>query len=84
MVSDVTFVMRLSGAHFIGLFNRYDAMWADKGGRSVHALKDIDAHAQRRRYWDKAMTGTPQPASAIYTGIHEVSIVSQDPPSKTT
>ncbi|EIM81015.1 cytochrome P450 [Stereum hirsutum FP-91666 SS1] len=35
----------------------YDAMWADKVGRSVHALKDIDAHAQRRRYWDKAMTG---------------------------
>lgn len=84
MVSNIALALRFSGVYFIALSNRYDAMWADKGGPSVHALKDIDAHAQRRRYWDKAMTGTPQPASDIYTGIHEVSIVSQVPPSKTT
>lgn len=32
-------------------------MWADKGGRSVHALKSVDEHAQRRKIWDKAMSG---------------------------
>lgn len=47
----------LSSYFMIGC--RYDSTLPEKGGVSVHALKAIGPHAQRRKFWDMAMTSKP-------------------------
>lgn len=59
MVKFVPLVLRSYRTDYIERFTRFDAMWADKGGYSVHAMKDIEVHAQRRKYWERTMSGMP-------------------------
>lgn len=51
--------LRSSKADCIESCNRYDAMCADKGDRSVHAMKAVEAHTQMSKYWDNAVLGMP-------------------------
>lgn len=48
--------MSFMSFHAADRSNRFDGSFNNKGGNSVHALKLVDVHSRRRKYWDKAMT----------------------------